>query len=68
MENFLNLVEQVWQQGLLGISLTDIVVCLFIFFFAILVRGIFISKVISAVLKLLHRTLDAQEDLSLIHI
>ena len=63
MDNFLNLVEQVWQQGLLGISLTDIVVCLFIFFFAILVRGVFISKVIGAVLKLLHSKLNAQEDI-----
>ncbi|MEK9650176.1 MAG: mechanosensitive ion channel family protein [Gammaproteobacteria bacterium] len=63
MDNFINLVKQVWQQGLLGINLTDIIVCLFILFFAVLVRGIFISKVITIVLKLLHRSVDAQEDI-----
>lgn len=65
MDNFLAVVKDVWQEGFLGIGITEITVSLAILFFGIIVRGILTSRVISLLEKLSDKTESTLDDVVL---
>ena len=56
MENFINLVADVWNKGFLGIDLGSIISSLGVILIALLFRGFIISVILNALSKLADST------------
>ncbi len=65
MDNFLAVVKGVWQEGFLGIGITEISVSLAILFIGIILRGILTSRVISLLEKFSAKTDSTLDDVVL---
>ena len=62
MENFLNLIAEVWNKGFLGIDLGSIISSLAVLFIALLFRGFIISVILNALGKLADSTESKIDD------
>ena len=62
MENFINLVSEVWNRGFFGIDLGSIISSLLIILAAFLLRGFIISVVINTLNKLAGNTKTEIDD------
>ena len=75
MENFINLLSDVWNRGFYGVNLSDIIISLVVLLAAFLLRGFIIATVLNAIGRLAAKTESKVDDeilsaleLSLIHI
>ena len=62
MENFINLVADVWNKGFLGIDLGSIISSLGVILIALLFRGFIISVILNALSKLADSTKSKIDD------
>ena len=62
MENFKNLVADVWNSGFLGIDLGSIILSLAVLLLAFLLRGFTISVILNIFIKLADRTESKIDD------
>ena len=62
MENFLNLISEVWNKGFLGIDLGSIISSLIVILIAFLFRGFIISIILNALEKLASKTKSEIDD------
>ena len=62
MENFLNLIADVWNKGFLGIDLGSIISSLAVLLIALLFRGFIISVILNALGKLADSTESKIDD------
>tara|TARA_Y200000002_G_C22659435_1_gene655055 strand:- start:875 stop:1957 length:1083 start_codon:yes stop_codon:yes gene_type:complete len=62
MENFINLVNDVWNRGFLGIDLGSIITSLIVLLVAFLFRGFLISVILNALSKLANKTESEIDD------
>ena len=51
LDSFLGVVNQVWNDGLYGIGITELIVSIVILFTGIIIRGVFIARVCLSGLK-----------------
>ena len=52
MEDFLDLVNQVWTSGFLGISMSEVLISLFILIVSLIFRGVFANVGVNSLKKL----------------
>ena len=45
LDSFLDVVNQVWNDGLYGIGITELIISIVILFTGIIIRGVFIARV-----------------------
>ena len=62
MDNFLELINQVWDRGFLGIDLGSIITSLVVILIAFLFRGFVISVILNALGKLADKTESKIDD------
>ena len=62
MDNFLTILNEVWANGLLGISMTKIIISFAILLLAFLLRGFVVTVVISAIERLAKSTESSLDD------
>ena len=62
MENFLNLISEVWNKGFLGIDLGSIISSLIVILIAFLFRGFIISIILNALERLASKTKSEIDD------
>ena len=62
MENFIELLSEVWNRGFLGINLGSIISSLLVLFVALLFRGFIISVIISSISRLAEKTESKIDD------
>ena len=62
MENFINLITDVWNRGFFGIDLGSIISSLIVILIAFLFRGFIISVVLNALEKVASRTKSTIDD------
>ena len=56
MENFINLISEVWNKGFLGIDLGSIISSLLVILIAFLFRGFIISIILNSLERLASKT------------
>ena len=56
MENFINLISEVWNKGFLGIDLGSIISSLLVILIAFLFRGFIISIILNSLERLAYKT------------
>ena len=49
MENFINLLSDVWNRGFYGVNLSDVIISLVVLLVAFLLRGFIIATVLNAI-------------------
>ena len=62
LDSFLNVVNQVWNDGLYGIGITELIVSIVILFGGFIVRGVFIARVFKWLEKLSDQTESEADD------
>ena len=62
LDSFLNVVNQVWSDGLYGIGITELIVSIVILFGGFIVRGLFIARVFKWLEKLSDQTESEADD------
>ena len=62
MDNFLTILNEVWANGLLGISMTKIIVSITIILLSFLLRGFVVKVVVSAIERLAKSTESSLDD------
>ena len=62
LNNFWNLIVEIWQKGISGISLNEIIVCIIIIVCSLLLRSFINLKVINWVAKLAQNTKSSLDD------
>ena len=62
MDNFLSILSEVWMNGLLGISMTKILISFAILLLAFLLRGFVVTVVISSIERLAKSTESTLDD------
>ena len=62
MENFIELLSEVWNKGFLGINLGSIILSLLVLFVALLFRGFIISVIINSLSRLAEKTESKIDD------
>ena len=65
MEDFLDLVNQVWTSGFLGISMSEVLISLFILIVSLIFRGVFANVGVNSLKKLTSRTETELDDILL---
>ena len=65
MEDFLDLLNQVWTSGFLGISMSEVLISLFILIVSLIFRGVFANVGINSLKKLTSRTETELDDILL---
>jgi MscS family membrane protein len=65
MDNFLSVVKEVWQEGFLGIGITEISISLMIIIMGIITRGVLTSRIIALFQKISTKTESALDDVVL---
>ena len=62
MENFINLLSDVWNRGFYGVNLSDIIISLIVLLAAFLLRGFIIATVLNAIGRLAAKTESKVDD------
>ena len=62
LDSFLGVVSQVWNDGLYGIGITELIVSIVILFSGIIIRGVFIARVFKWLEKLSDQTESEADD------
>ena len=62
MDNFINLLSEVWNRGFYGVNLSDIIISLIILLTAFLLRGFIIATVLNAIGRLASKTESKVDD------
>ena len=62
MDNFLTILNEVWINGLLGVSMTKIIVSIAVLLLSFLLRGFVVTVVISSIEKLAKSTESKLDD------
>ena len=62
LDSFLGVVSQVWNDGLYGIGITELIVSVVILFTGIIIRGVFIARVFKWLEKLSDQTESEADD------
>ena len=62
LDSFLGVVSQVWNDGLYGIGITELIVSIVILFSGIVIRGFFIARVFKWLEKLSDQTESEADD------
>ena len=62
MENFINLLSDVWNRGFYGVNLSDIIISLVVLLVAFLLRGFIISTVLNAIGRIAAKTESKVDD------
>ena len=62
LDSFLGVVNQVWNDGLYGIGITELIVSIVILFTGIIIRGVFIARVFKWLEKLSDQTQSLYEE------
>ena len=62
MENFINLISEVWNKGFLGIDLGSIISSLLVILIAFLFRGFIISIILNSLERLASKTKSKIDD------
>ena len=62
MENFINLLSDVWNRGFYGVNLSDIIISLVVLLAAFLLRGFIIATVLNAIGQLAAKTESKVDD------
>ena len=62
MENFINLISEVWNKGFLGIDLGSIISSLLVVLIAFLLRGFIISIILNSLERLASKTKSKIDD------
>ena len=62
MDNFLSILSEVWMNGLLGISMTKILISFAILLLSFLLRGFVVTVVISSIERLAKSTESTLDD------
>ena len=62
LDSFLNVVNQVWNDGLYGIGITELIVSIVILLGGFIVRGIFIARVFKWLENLSEQTESEADD------
>ena len=62
MENFINLLSDVWNRGFYGVNLSDIIISLVVLLAAFLLRGFIIATVLNAIGRLAAKTESKVDD------
>ena len=62
MENFINLISEVWNKGFLGIDLGSIITSLLVILIAFLFRGFIISIILNSLERLASKTKSKIDD------
>lgn len=65
MDNFLSVVKEVWQEGFLGIGITELSISLMIIIMGIITRGVLTSRIIALFQKISTKTESALDDVVL---
>lgn len=65
MDDFIGLVNQVWTSGFLGISMSQVLISVFILIFSLILRGIFINLGINTIKKITSKTETIFDDILL---
>ena len=63
LENFKNLFLDVWQEGVSGINISEIIIALIIFIFFLFLRGVFSKFVVKRLEKYVSKTTNKFEAL-----
>ena len=62
MDNFLTILNEVWINGLLGVSMTKIIICIAVLLLSFLLRGFVVKVVISSIERLAKSTESTLDD------
>ena len=62
MENFINIISEVWNKGFLGIDLGSIITSLLVILIAFLFRGFIISIILNSLERLASKTKSKIDD------
>ena len=62
MDNFLTILNEVWINGLLGVSMTKIIISIAVLLLSFLLRGFVVTVVISSIEKLAKSTESKLDD------
>ena len=62
MDNFLTILNEVWVNGLLGVSMTKIIISIAILLLSFLLRGFIVTVVLSAIERLAKSTESTLDD------